>query len=379
MTYFGVEDPAVALAEMQHASDSKHCRGCGDAYVYETVYLGHLGVYRCPGCGRQRPEPDVFATADRAARHALRVLQAVDPGRRGGGRTRPARASTTSTTRSQRPRCRLALGRLARRHRRRPAERRRGLRPGRSGSTVGDVELSILLIKNPAGANEVLRTLSLEEGELDLLLDPQRPHRRRARCLLDLGRRLRDDRPRVRQRDVLGHPGARSSRCASSTPACRRTGSSVRDRALAQALDAALASAADGRLFALPTYTALLELREELSARGHVATFWREREPAMSERGHLARDRMRRLHADLPFWLELAAERGGPVLDVGAGTGRVTLELARSGHAVVALDRDPDLLRRTRRDVAELPVRSARAFAPWSPMPGRSRSTSCSN
>jgi len=48
--------------------------------------------------------------------------------------------------------------------------------------------------------------------------------------------------------------------------------------------------------------------------------------------------------ADLPLWHELAAAANGPVLDVGAGTGRVALELARAGHAVTALDREPELL-----------------------------------
>jgi SAM-dependent methyltransferase len=56
--------------------------------------------------------------------------------------------------------------------------------------------------------------------------------------------------------------------------------------------------------------------------------------------------------ADLPLWRELADEAGGPVLDVGAGTGRVTLDLARRGHAVTALDRDGELL-------AELEARAA--------------------
>jgi SAM-dependent methyltransferase len=46
--------------------------------------------------------------------------------------------------------------------------------------------------------------------------------------------------------------------------------------------------------------------------------------------------------ADLPLWEELAA--GGTVLDVGAGTGRVALRLARAGCAVTALDLDPGLL-----------------------------------
>ena len=47
---------------------------------------------------------------------------------------------------------------------------------------------------------------------------------------------------------------------------------------------------------------------------------------------------------DLPLWRSLAASHGDPVLDVGAGTGRVTLDLARAGYRVCALDRDPDLI-----------------------------------
>jgi SAM-dependent methyltransferase len=56
--------------------------------------------------------------------------------------------------------------------------------------------------------------------------------------------------------------------------------------------------------------------------------------------------------ADLPLWEELAAAAGGPVLDVGAGTGRVALHLARAGFDVTALDIDRDL-------VAELERRAA--------------------
>jgi SAM-dependent methyltransferase len=49
--------------------------------------------------------------------------------------------------------------------------------------------------------------------------------------------------------------------------------------------------------------------------------------------------------ADLPLWRELAeAASGGPVLDLGAGTGRVAVDLAAHGHEVVALDSDPELL-----------------------------------
>jgi SAM-dependent methyltransferase len=60
--------------------------------------------------------------------------------------------------------------------------------------------------------------------------------------------------------------------------------------------------------------------------------------------------------ADLPLWRELADETGGPILDVGAGTGRVALDLARRGHRVTALDHDPELLAELRRRAGELPI-----------------------
>lgn len=47
---------------------------------------------------------------------------------------------------------------------------------------------------------------------------------------------------------------------------------------------------------------------------------------------------------DLPLWEELAERCDGPVLDLGCGTGRVALHLARRGHRVVALDREHELI-----------------------------------
>ncbi len=66
---------------------------------------------------------------------------------------------------------------------------------------------------------------------------------------------------------------------------------------------------------------------------------------------------------DLPFWRALADEHGDPVLDVGAGTGRVALELARAGHKVTALDSHPALLAELERRASGLAVSTVVADA----------------
>jgi UDP-N-acetylmuramyl tripeptide synthase len=138
-------------------------------------------------------------------------------------------------------------------------------------------ELSILLIKNPAGANEIVRTLALEPGELDLLgvLNDRTADGRDISWVWDADFEL-----------LAGH--VRRFTCAGTRAAelalrLKYAGIPT-DRlevvpSLPAALDSALASAADRAVYALPTYTALLELRQELSRRGHVNPYWSTREP----------------------------------------------------------------------------------------------------
>lgn len=76
--------------------------------------------------------------------------------------------------------------------------------------------------------------------------------------------------------------------------------------------------------------------------------------------------------ADLPLWIELGRQAGGPILDVGTGTGRVALELARAGHEVTALERDGELLGALRERAAGegLSVRAVQADARSFALPG---------
>jgi UDP-N-acetylmuramyl tripeptide synthase len=270
VTYFGVEDPNMATAEMQHASDSKHCRRCGTAYVYDAIYLGHLGRYSCPSCGQRRPEPAVAAErielhGTRSASFTLRMPGATVavtlplPGLYNVYNALGA-ASLCLTLGVSPETIAAGLGRVSAAFGR--AERIK----------IGDLELSILLIKNPAGANEILRTLVLEPGELDLLgiLNDRTADGRDVSWIWDADFELLAG--RVRRATCAGTRAAelalRLKYAGVSEERLRVT------ETVAGALDEALDSAADGSLFALPTYTALLELREELSRRGHVARFW---------------------------------------------------------------------------------------------------------
>ena len=167
VTYFGVDDDSLALPEMQHASDSKHCRRCGAAYRYDAIYLGHLGHYHCPNCGQERPAPTVRAEQITLHGTSAATFMLVTPeGRRSVFLRLPGLYNVYNALAAT-SLC-LALGIaldviVA------------GLESataafGRAETiTLDDTTLQILLIKNPAGANEILRTLALESDQLDLL------------------------------------------------------------------------------------------------------------------------------------------------------------------------------------------------------------------
>jgi UDP-N-acetylmuramyl tripeptide synthase len=280
-TYFGIEDRSVASAEMQHASDSTHCRNCGAAYVYDAVYMGHLGIYRCPGCGRERPRPTV--AAQRVRLHGTRAASflLVTDGATAEVQLPLPGLYNVYNALGAATLC-LALGMSL-------AQVTDGLAHvsaafGRAERIAVDAhELSVLLIKNPAGANEILRTLALEPGELDVLgvLNDRIADGRDVSWVWDADFELLAG--RVRRMTCAG------TRAAELAVRMKYAGIPV-DRLhveaeLPAALDAAIGAAPpDAAVYALPTYTALLELRAELARRGHVGRFY-EREAATGAAG----------------------------------------------------------------------------------------------
>jgi lipid II isoglutaminyl synthase (glutamine-hydrolysing) len=265
-TYFGVADDAVALAAMQHAADAKHCRRCGAPYRYDAIYLGHLGRYHCDACGATRPEPavaagDIVLEGVRGARFTL----CTPGGARPVALPLPGLYNVYNALGAAALAMELGAG---------VDDVAAGLEAvspafGRAETLrVAGRELSILLVKNPAGANEVLRTLTLEDGEHDLfaVLNDNIADGRDVSWVWDADFEVLA--PRVRRATCSG------TRAAEMALRLKYAGVQA-DRItvepdLAEGLDRALDG--DGsppaRVFALPTYTAMLALREVLVARG---------------------------------------------------------------------------------------------------------------
>ena len=266
----GVEDDAMALEQMQHAADSKHCRRCGHAYVYDAVYLGHLGRYRCPSCGARRPTPDVVASdvrldGTRDAAFTLRIGSAqatVSLPLPGLYNVYNALGAAALCHALGVPFAQIVAGLEA-------------VEPAFGRAETIDLDgrpLSILLIKNPAGANEVLRTLALEDGPLDLLavLNDNTADGRDVSWVWDADFELLAG--RVRRATCAG------TRAGELAVRLKYAGWEPERLAVVPALAEALheaRAAADGPIYALPTYTALLALRELLAQRGLAPEYWR--------------------------------------------------------------------------------------------------------
>jgi UDP-N-acetylmuramyl tripeptide synthase len=297
--YFGVDDDSLALPGMAHAADAKHCRRCGAPYVFDAIYLGHLGHYHCPSCGQSRPAPAVTATNVRLQGvRAARFTLGTPAGQADVALALPglynvynALAAAALCTALEIPLETIVAGLHATQAAFGRAESvtvsvpalppTTGTTGNGAGAPAGVRELRILLIKNPAGANEVLRTLALEPGEHDVLgvLNDHIADGRDVSWIWDADFELLAG--RIRRATCSGTRAADLAarlKYAGIDPAridVREDLSDALRKAAADRPDPA--SDPDGAgapLFALPTYTAMLALRELLVARGEASSAW---------------------------------------------------------------------------------------------------------
>jgi UDP-N-acetylmuramyl tripeptide synthase len=270
-TVFGVDDPRQANPTLQHAADSKWCIRCGTAYEYAAAYIGHLGDYTCPSCGHARPPLDVLARdielegIDRVSF----VLITPDGSRRvrlgvpglynvynalGAASLSRALGASLDEIKEGLEAFHAAFGRFE--------------RIGLDGKS-----LLVLLIKNPAGANEAIRTLLAGAAPRLVLaaLNDGTADGKDVSWIWDV-----DFEPLLPALERLVASGDRAAELALRF---KYAGFDERAIEVVPQLEAALDRALDltppgGELVALPTYTAMLALRDIVARRGFVRQYW---------------------------------------------------------------------------------------------------------
>ena len=272
VVYFGVEDKSYGQEQLEHAADSKCCPQCGVHYDYDLSFYGHIGHYRCPSCGGQRPEPHIKAkrlemrgfegihmelatpTAELEVELALPGIYNVYNALAAAG-VAHALGVPAALIKSGLESFTAAFGRA-------------------EVVNVKGRRVCLVLVKNPVGLNAVLRALSAEQGP--------------KKVLFVLNDRIADG------RDVSWIWDADFEKMAGATSFVLCSGLRAEDMALrlkyagisdgdaliverdpGKALELALSYTAPGEtLYLLPTYTAMLEVRELLAKMGHLEHFW---------------------------------------------------------------------------------------------------------
>lgn len=271
--YFGLAMPENPLTMAEHASDVKACPRCGGRIHYEFITYGHLGSYSCANCYFQRPGLDVTAldASSRGVDGSTFRLLAGDKDMEmslplpGLYNVYNAVASSAAALSHD-----VSLQTIAR--------ALAGVRPafGRMEHiSVFDKQVVVALAKNPTGMNEVLRTLTQtdERYHLLMMLSDNIADGRDVSWIWDADVEL-----------VRGHimdvvfSGTRAEDIALRFKYADLLSEGMRwsvSRSAEGALDQALASVSPGeKLIIIPTYTAMLDVRNVLSHRGHVPHYW---------------------------------------------------------------------------------------------------------
>ncbi len=265
------------MTVLPHAADSAVCRRCGGDLVYAALYASHLGDWRCPNCGAERPPLDVSARSIKlhgvdsisltvASRDGADFdLNAEAPGLYNAYNVLAAAAAARTMGASDAvvqaaiDRFKPAFGRTER-------VELRGRR------------LTLALVKNPVGFNEVLRMLTMATGGLTvptmIAINDLYADGRDVSWLWDVDfELLADGDAPLSTTGLRGADMANRLKYAGVAP--DRIAPLGED--FSAALDRFVESVPHGGTgYILPTYTALLELRGALATRGAVGQFWEQ-------------------------------------------------------------------------------------------------------
>lgn len=270
--YFGLDDGAQGQPHLPHAADSKFCPRCGQPFDFSRVYVGHLGHYRCPTGDFERPAADLSAT--RVEFSGL-VSQAITVTGMGGTTAEVLEVPLSGLYNTYNVLAATAGALCAEIPAGTVKAALRDFHPAFGRLERVDVDgriLHLLLAKNPAGFNEVLRaSRTLGQGRRFVIAVNDRiADGRDISWIWDVDFELLADAERI----VLTGDRALDMRVRlkyAGVPMARVEVAPT----VAGGVDAALHLAADGEeVFILPTYTAMLELRAEMARRGYLRPFW---------------------------------------------------------------------------------------------------------
>jgi UDP-N-acetylmuramyl tripeptide synthase len=297
--YYGVTDVNAAAPTDSPATaetiDTRTCPRCQAPLTYTLRFYSHIGHWACPACGYARPTPAIRARAVTATDLDTTHFEIETPdGAVAVTLPLPGLYNVYNALAAAAAAHLMGADLAAAHH---ALERFTPVFGRAERIMVGDRAVRLLLAKNPAGLNEVLRTLALTSGvahdadvtgasqaqrarlHLFLLLNDHAADGHDvswiwdadferiaglARTIVVSGTRAADLCVRLKYAGVLAPPAAADHPIAVAV-----------EPDVARALGRALANVAPGEtLYIVPTYTAMLAVRGELERRGYVPAYW---------------------------------------------------------------------------------------------------------
>lgn len=272
VVYFGIAESSHKLEKLPQAIDVMGCPDCNSQLAYEEVYLSHQGKYFCSSCHFRRPDLQVKASKIELKGLSGTSLELTTPNGKihleigvpgfynvynGLAAAAGAAALGANLTAVERgiASFHAAFGRIER-------------------IPIGEKEILLTLVKNPTGFNEVLRMLGSTEHEYLLLaLNDLLADGTDVSWIWDVElEKLADQKTPVTVSGIRAWDLANRLKYAGVNPSLIQVQGNI-TTALHQALD----NTPPGKtLYILPTYTAMLELRQNLVKSGNVGEFWED-------------------------------------------------------------------------------------------------------